>query len=76
MNETIAAIATPSGEGGVCIIRISGNQSPAIVAGLFRRADGSPVSEFIPQKVYVGEVRDAEEDEVIDEVLLTFFKAP
>ena len=76
MNETIAAIATPAGEGGVCIIRISGNLSPAIVAGLFRRADGSPVREFIPQKVYVGEVRDAEEGEAIDEVLLTFFKAP
>ncbi len=74
MNDTIAALATPLGEGGISVIRISGENSLSIATGLFHSASG-----LLPppaQKVLFGEIRDPESGQVIDEVLLTWFKKP
>lgn len=74
MNDTIAALATPLGEGGVSVIRISGEKALSIATGLFHSA-----SNIFPppvQKVLFGEIRDPESGQVMDEVLLTYFKKP
>ena len=75
MNDTITAIATPPGEGGIGVIRISGKDALAISLRLFHPATG-PVEEPATQKVLFGEIRNPESNECIDQVLLTFFKKP
>ncbi len=76
MNDTITAIATPPGEGGIGIIRISGKDALAIASSLFHPATGETLQEPEPQKVLFGEVRDPESRQCVDQVLLTFFKRP
>jgi len=68
--ETIAAIATPAGAGGIGIIRISGPRAVAIAAALIGR---SP--DELPERTLVhGEVRG--DDEQLDEVLVVAMRAP
>ena len=75
MKDTITAIATPPGEGGIAIIRISGKDALAIARKLFYSATW--LQELpVAQKVMFGEIRDPETEQCVDQVLLTFFKAP
>ena len=76
MNSTIAAIATPTGEGGLSIIRCSGASALTIARKLFRTPAGKPVNEFLSHKVHVGSIQDPSTKECIDEVILTWFQAP
>ena len=76
MSDTIAAIATPLGEGGVSLVRISGKDSLTIASSLFHPAQRGSLTECKPHRVYFGEIRDPESGDCVDEVLLTFFKAP
>ena len=75
-NDTIAALATPPGEGGISVIRISGENALTFARGLFHSI--FDISKNIPpaQKVLFGEIRDPESKRVIDEVLFTWFKKP
>ena len=75
MTDTITAIATPPGEGGIGIIRISGKNALAIAHQLFHPATGT-LQELAAQKVLFGEIHDPETGHCVDQVLLTFFKAP
>ncbi len=70
-TDTIAAIATPVGEGGVGIVRISGDDAPAIRDRIFkpRGRDG-----WTPLKLRYGRVVAG--DTTIDEALAVYFKAP
>ena len=70
LDHTIAAIATPQGEGGVAIIRISGNESQAIADRVF---SGS-VPGFKSHTVHYGQIHD--QGEHIDDVLLIVMRAP
>ena len=76
MYDTIAALATPPGEGGISIIRISGENSLSIGKALFHSK--SEIENKVPpiQKVLLGEIRDPESERLIDEVLFTWFKKP
>jgi len=75
-GDTISAIATPKGEGGLSVIRLSGPDAVTIARALFVKANGKPLSEkMVPQKAYFGELRSAE-GTCIDEAILTWFKAP
>ena len=76
MNDTITAIATPPGEGGIGIIRLSGKDALSIAMRLFHPATGKSMQEPEPQKVVFGEIRDPDSGQCVDEVLLTFFKGP
>ncbi len=76
MSDTITAIATPVGEGGLSVIRLSGPQSLAIASILFRPSSSANLKEFIPQRVYFGEILEPKSQTIVDEVLLTYFKAP
>ncbi len=74
--ETIAAISTASGEGGIGIIRLSGPRAIAIALTAFRRADGTPLADPTPFRQYYGAIHRPESGEVIDEVLLSVMPAP
>lgn len=74
-NETIAAISTPLGEGGIGIVRLSGQNAFAIVDRIFdcpkKKQSGYPR----PRYLYHGFIKDLEET-LIDEVLVSFMPAP
>ncbi|MBM3198408.1 MAG: tRNA uridine-5-carboxymethylaminomethyl(34) synthesis GTPase MnmE [Chlamydiae bacterium] len=70
-GETIAALATPPGEGGIAIIRISGNQSLEIADTIF----SGPVFSYSSHTVHLGKVL-SHEGKILDEVLLLVMKAP
>ncbi len=72
-SETIAAIATPPGTGGIGIIRISGPLAPAILQALFKPC--RPHSSFKSHTLYYGTVSDRN-GTVLDEVLAVYMQAP
>ncbi|OIO00635.1 tRNA uridine-5-carboxymethylaminomethyl(34) synthesis GTPase MnmE [Candidatus Desantisbacteria bacterium CG_4_10_14_0_8_um_filter_48_22] len=74
-NDTIAAIATPVGEGGIGIIRLSGSGSLKIADGIFEGKHGrNKPSGFLTYTTHYGLIRD--KSEKIDEVILTVMRAP
>ena len=73
MEDTIAAIATPPGEGGIGIVRISGEKAEEILDLVFRPFGGE--QEAGPRKLRYGHVVD-DDGNVIDEVLAVLMKAP
>jgi tRNA modification GTPase len=72
--DTIAAIATPVGQAGIGIIRISGPRSHEVAKKLFRAK--KPVKVFQTHHLYLGKLLDPATGHMIDEVLLSFMKAP
>lgn len=84
-NRTIAAIATPPGNGGVGIVRISGSKSVEIARSIFRRSCGrsegnspadDPSFSFKSHHLYYGHIIDPESGAVVDEVLVVAMLAP
>lgn len=70
-QETICALSTPSAMSAVAIVRISGNKSLAIIQSIFVP---KYFCDYTPRKVYYGNIKDGEN--ILDEVLLTYFAAP
>ena len=70
LNDTIVAISTAPGRGGIGIVRMSGGQSLAILQGLARIADGPK-----PRTAHLAELMGTD-GERIDEVVVTWFQAP
>ncbi len=75
-QDTIAAISTPHGEGGIGIIRLSGSSSVDIVKGVFVDVRGERLREVKSHRVTYGFIVDPESGRRIDEVLLTVMLAP
>ncbi|MBI5178748.1 MAG: tRNA uridine-5-carboxymethylaminomethyl(34) synthesis GTPase MnmE [Nitrospinae bacterium] len=73
-GDTITAIATPAGEGGLGVIRISGPLSGMIALNLFRTSSGATLDALESHRVYFGAVNDGASP--VDEVCLTYMKAP
>lgn len=74
IDDTIAAIATAPGEGGIGIIRISGYKSLEVAEKVFKSMSGKPIKEYKQRTLIYGNVVD--NDNVIDEVLLAYMKGP
>jgi len=70
-KEPIAAIATPSGEGGIAVIRVSGKDAIPLVNRIF---EGNNLEEKQSHTVHYGII--ARNGHRIDDVLVTLFKAP
>ncbi len=75
-NQTIAAIATPRGEGGIGVIRISGTNALELASNVFRNAQGNSLDSFQPYHVVFGELIDPSDGHCLDQVLITFFQNP
>ncbi|MUM76366.1 tRNA uridine-5-carboxymethylaminomethyl(34) synthesis GTPase MnmE [Pseudodesulfovibrio sp. F-1] len=73
-HDTIAAIATPPGDGGVGIIRLSGVSSRSIAARMFRPARPS-FTDFTPYTLHYGRIV-ASDGAVLDDVLVAFMPGP
>jgi tRNA modification GTPase len=71
--DTIAAISTPLGEGGIGIVRLSGPRAWAIARRLFR--PHQPRQQWQSHRLYLGHIIDPT-GKVVDEVLLAFMQAP
>lgn len=74
-EQTIAALATPPGEGGIGIIRISGKKSFDIAREIFK-SDKVNFENIKNRYLYYGFVVNPENKKIIDEVLLACMKAP
>lgn len=73
-DDTIAAVATPVGLGGIGIIKISGPRSSEIAARLFRPRNAS--LPFKSHSLHYGEIVDPDRQHVVDEVLLSLMAKP
>jgi tRNA modification GTPase len=73
-EDTIAAVATPPGEGGIGIVRLSGPDALAVAARVFTSSRGRDV-QTAAQRVFHGHVHDAE-GRMLDEVLLHRMRGP
>ena len=74
LNDTICALATRPG-GAIAVVRVSGNESLAIVDKMFHKANGKPLAEAAPNTIHYGQLTDSEGN-AIDEVMASVFKAP
>lgn len=74
LDDTIAAVATPPGLGGVGIVKISGPEALAITRQLFRAAGGPP--RFRPRFLHFGHIVDPAGGGPVDEVLVAFMPGP
>jgi tRNA modification GTPase len=72
MADTIVALATPTGRSGIGVVRLSGRDSIAIVSK-FVSAEEDPL---VPRRAHLRTLFDPISDEVIDEAIVTWFKAP
>lgn len=75
-QDTIAAIATPPGEGGIAIVRVSGTKARAITGRVFRPQRPGDPADYAGYTVHYGQFVDAVTGEVADDGLLTTFRAP
>lgn len=76
LHDTIAAVATPPGEGGIGIIRISGPDALKIVGRVFRPAGNKDWSAGPGFRMYYGHAVDPGTGETVDEVLVSVMRAP
>ena len=73
-EDTIAAIATPIGIGGVGIVRLSGNKAVDLVTPFFRAAAGGVLADAESHRLMYGWFYD--DDEPVDEVMVVVMRAP
>jgi tRNA modification GTPase len=69
-TETICALSTPSGVGGIAVVRVSGPLAWSIVGACFSK----PIHAGMVRRAVFGELNDG--DEVLDEVVVTAFQGP
>ncbi|QWU16297.1 tRNA modification GTPase [Paenibacillus sophorae] len=74
LSDTIAAVSTAVGEGGIAIIRVSGPGSITQVASLFRSR--IPLTEAESHTVHYGHIISPDNGEIMEEVLVTVMRAP
>lgn len=72
--DTIAAISTPRGEGGIGIVRISGNNALDILEKIFKPKSGKAIKGLRNYSINYGHIFDGKT--LVDEVLVSIMKAP
>ena len=77
--DTIAAVSTPPGKGGVALIRISGAEALSIAAAVFEPISGKGLSQIQPNRMVYGNIYETEPDgkrSLLDDGMAVYFKAP
>ena len=72
--ETIAAISTAPGLGGIGIIRITGDKAFEILLKIFKNTKVKKIEDILPNTIIYGKIYD--DSRMVDEVLVSFFKSP
>jgi len=75
IDDTIAAISTPVGEGGIGIVRLSGRDSLSIACKIFKSKNGESPSWFKSHTTHYGHITSSPQD-IVDEVILTVMRSP
>ncbi len=75
-NDTISAVATPVGEGGLGVIRISGNGAIECADSIFHSKSGKSAADFLSHTAHYGYVKDPSSGEVVDDCIVTVFRSP
>ena len=70
--DTICAVSTPHGMGGIAVIRVSGDDALDIVQ---QRWQGKPIAEMASHTAHLGHILDSQ-GEILDEAVLTLFRTP
>ncbi len=73
-DDTIAAISTAPGRGGIGVVRLSGPASLETATSIFHAKSQAQLDQ--PSRAHLGRVIDPATSEIVDEVILTFFKSP
>ena len=73
-NDTIVALATPSGAGAIAVIRVSGQQAIEIVASCFQSVSGKDLTKQKTHTIHLGFI--VEHDRNYDKVLVAVYKGP
>lgn len=73
-KDSIIALATPTGVGAIGVIRISGNNALTIVSPFFKSIRGKNLKNQKSHTIILGHI--IERDRILDEVLISIFKAP
>ncbi len=79
LEDTIIAISTPPGIGGLGIVRISGKKALAVAGRVFKPGGGSGRGhgrDFPVRRPVLGNLIDRSRKEVLDEAFMTYYKAP
>ncbi len=85
LEDTICAIATPAGEGGIGIVRLSGPGALHVASTLVRLRSGRPMSSVASHRMYLADIvvqadqaagRSDREVTIVDEALIVYMKAP
>ena len=77
--DTIAAVSTPRGKGGIAVIRISGDRAAEVADKVFRPKNGKLMSEIAPNRQVWGDIfaaDDSGESVNVDDGMGVYFKAP
>lgn len=74
LQDTIVALATPSGAGAIAIIRVSGKDAIALVNGIFQSIKKKDLTKQKTHTLHLGHIVDGER--VLDQVLVSVFKNP
>ncbi|WP_283587102.1 tRNA uridine-5-carboxymethylaminomethyl(34) synthesis GTPase MnmE [Limosilactobacillus viscerum] len=72
-NDTIAAISTPVGEGGISIIRISGEDALPVAEKIYK---GKNLEKVASHTINYGHIIDPDNGEEVDEVMVSVMRAP
>ena len=76
-SDTVAAIGTPFGKGGIAVIRISGDQAITIASRMFHPLSGRPVEALSPRTATYGTVFDPDDPtHSLDDAVCTIFRSP
>ncbi len=76
IDDTIAAISTPVGLGGIGIVRLTGPKAASLADGIFRSRNGAGLSASPSHRMIYGQVIDPADGKTIDEALVTLMRAP
>jgi tRNA modification GTPase len=76
MEDTIAAISTPAGIGGIGIIRVSGDSAISIVNKIFRSSGIKDLNSATSHTIHYGKIYNLDKTQIIDEVLVSIMKKP
>lgn len=74
--DTICGIATPVGEGGISIIRVSGNKSLELISRIFKGINSCKITDMKTYTMRYGHIFNRETGDKIDEVIISYMKGP
>src|SRR3972149_11335995 len=75
-EDTICAIITPPGTGGISVIRFSGKDAISIASRVLRKKSGKSISEAKSHTLHYGHILDPSSGDILDEVMVGIMKSP